>query len=380
MSFGLGLRLGLGNSVSGGANISENKSMLLEFVLPEVDNTGYNKTVTLPILSNTTYFPATHSEGIRIDWGDGTITSLNATSGDAGNTHTYASFGTYLVRISGKLYQFGLGETAWTSGRNYLTKCLSFGTGLGLVSLYGAFRDGADALAVPKYLPNSITTMRSMFAYCSGNNFNPDVSQWNTGSVTDMRYMFDYCSGNNFNPDVSQWNTGSVTDMRTMFSNCYGNNFKPDVSQWNTSSVTNMRTMFSNCYGNNFNPDVSNWNVNNVSDMTSIFYNCSGANFNGGRGVSGTGIASWQLRQAGVDCTSFMASAKVQPDSYMDAILNAWANRHTLGLLPLNVTIAFPANQPYNGSVSGASLALLTKATAEGGAGWTISTLIDTGE
>jgi len=353
VSFGLGLRLGLGNSVSGGANISENKSMLLEFVLPEVDNTGYNKTVTLPILSNTTYFPATHSEGIRIDWGDGTITSLNATSGDAGNTHTYASFGTYLVRISGKLYQFGLGETAWTSGRNYLTKCLSFGTGLGLVSLYGAFRDGADALAVPKYLPNSITTMRSMFAYCSGNNFNPDVSQWNTGSVT---------------------------DMRTMFSNCYGNNFKPDVSQWNTSSVTNMRTMFSNCYGNNFNPDVSNWNVNNVSDMTSIFYNCSGANFNGGRGVSGTGIASWQLRQAGVDCTSFMASAKVQPDSYMDAILNAWANRHTLGLLPLNVTIAFPANQPYNGSVSGASLALLTKATAEGGAGWTISTLIDTGE
>ena len=326
MSFGLGLRLGLGNRVSGGANISENKSMLLEFTIPEIDKTGYNKVVTLPILSNTTYFPSTHSEGIRIDWGDGTITSLNATSGDAGNTHTYASFGTYLVRISGKLYQFGLGETAWTSGRNYLTKCLSFGTGLGLVSLYGAFRDGADALAVPKYLPNSIINMHSTFRNCNGANFNPDVSQWNTGSVKNMEYMFAYCNGANFNPDVSQWNTGSVTNMRYMFANCYG------------------------------------------------------ASFNGGRGISGTGIASWQLRQAGVDCTSFMANAKVQPASYMDAILNAWANRHTLGLLPLNVTIAFPANQPYNGSISGASLALLTKSTAEGGAGWTISTLIDTGE
>jgi hypothetical protein len=152
------------------------------------------------------------------------------------------------------------------------------------------------------------------------------------------------------------------------------------VPKYCPKSISNMRSMFNSCRGAAFNPDFSNWNVSNVEDMSYMFSNCYGANFNGGRGVSGTGIASWQLRQAGVNCASFMAGAKIQPASYMDAILIAWANRHTLGLLPLNVTIAFPTNQPYNGSVSGASLALLTKSTAEGGAGWTISTLIDTGE
>ena len=47
------------------------------------------------------------------------------------------------------------------------------------------------------------------------NEFDEDLSRWQTGNVTNMRGMF-FCASS-FNSDLSQWQTGKVTDMGGMF-------------------------------------------------------------------------------------------------------------------------------------------------------------------
>jgi hypothetical protein len=319
---GLGLGLGLGLGAHRKVGDPYGGALALEYDLTQITNPT---TIALAIKADGNWFDA--GQEASIDWGDGTThTVVNATTGQSGYiSHEYTAAGTYIVKVSGTMKAYQRASFDDLAGQNLLTHIRSFGK-LGIKSFRYAFIRCTGLISVPKYLPKSISNMGYMFYSCSGAAFNPNVSAW-------------------------------------------------DVS-----NVTTMNDMFCNCSGATFNPNVSNWDVSNVTNMSWMFTNCSGAAFRGGRGTAGTGVASWQLRQAGVNCVSFMAGAKIQPASYMDAILNAWANRHSLGLLPLNVTITFPTNQPYNGSVSGASLALLTKSTAEGGAGWTISTLIDTGE
>ena len=196
-----------------------------------------------------------------------------------------------------------------------------------------------------------------------------------------MSGMFSGCYGAVFNPDVSNWNVSKVTVMHYMFNTCRGDAFNPDVSGWDVSNVENMLYMFSGCKGAAFNPNVTNWNVSKVITMLAMFRGCSHANFKGGRGVDGLGIgiANWKPKSlstgAVTGLSEFMLYARVQDAAYLDSILNAWAA--LIGdqdnPLPANITATFPANQPYNGSVSGAAL------TALAAHGWAISTLIDTG-
>jgi len=370
-------RMGLGLGLGSGQMVDGDNAMILE-VAPN----GLNLSVTLPIVANSTYFPPGYTEGISIDWGDGTVTAMTNETAGAPNSHLYVA-GTYQIRITGKLKKFGIGAT-WgaSAGAALLTAVVSFGN-LGITSFSGAFHTCTGLISVPAALPTGVTDTGYMFMNCSNNSFNPNVATWDMSAVTLSYYMFIGCTGTSFNPDVSNWDVGNVTRADYMFSDCNKNAFNPNVSAWNVGNVTNFNSMFSGCYGTSFNPDVSNWDVSKGTDLGRLFRSCNKAAFRGGRGATGVGIASretpsrWLLRAAGVAMTDFFVGAYIQDAEYIDAILIAWAALHTGGKLPLNVTMTFGANQPRTNSAPiTAALTLLTNATGDGGAGWTISALI----
>ena len=368
--------------------------MILVYEIPS-DSTN----IQLAIQANSTWFSA--GQSVSINWGDGSAAeTVSNTGGSTYIGHTYASAGTYTIKISGSMTMYGRGSAVDIAGQELLTRIDSFGK-LGITSFSYAFRYCTGLTSVPKTLPSTVTNMYQMFYYCSGAAFNPDVSNWNVSKVTNMysmfhwcsgaafnpdvsnwnvskvtnmysmfrecrgakfnpdvskwdvsnekniSWMFGYCSGASFNPDVSKWDVSKITNMSYIFYNCSGAAFNPDVSKWNMSNITDMTYLFRNCYGAKFNPDVSKWDVSKVENMYAMFEGCSGAAFRGGRGDNGNGIANWQLKTGDnpVVMTQFMLSSKTQDPPFLDEILNAWAALHADGKLPTNITVDFGSNK-----------------------------------
>ena len=71
-----------------------------------------------------------------------------------------------------------------------------------------------------------------------------------------MAEMFNYTD--NFNQDISMWNTSKVTRMDSMFFSSYA--FNQNISTWDTSKVTQMNGMFWAAQA--FNQNLSGWTVN----------------------------------------------------------------------------------------------------------------------
>ena len=134
--------------------------------------------------------------------------------------------------------------------------------------------DGCENLDV-----SDVFSMMGMFKGISGDDFNPDVSEWNVSNVEDMRSMFSGCSGKNFNVDVSKWDTGHVLYMDEMFEGCSGRDFNPDISQWDISSLESCSFMFFDCHGDAFNPNFDMWNFPQITNPWDMLYGCVGKGF-----------------------------------------------------------------------------------------------------
>lgn len=214
--------------------------------------------VTLPLMG---------SYNVLIDWGDGTDESYLGS--DQLKSYTYATAGTYTVKIFGQLERFGgpINITTGTSNgypnANKLLEVVSFGD-IGLTSLAYAFMNANNLTSVPSVLPLSITSLRGTFHSASSFN-NSNIVVWDVSNVTDMHSMFFLAS--NFNQDIGNWDVGSVTDMSYMFA--FDNSFNQDLGSWDVANVTTMRNMFK--WATLFNQDISNWNVAKVTDMQSMF-------------------------------------------------------------------------------------------------------------
>jgi len=75
----------------------------------------------------------------------------------------------------------------------------------------------------------SKVTKLPIFATCGlGNDFNKDISCWDTGAVTSMQQTFFLMSA--FNQDLNSWNTGAVTTMHIMFVGA--SSFNQDLNSW----------------------------------------------------------------------------------------------------------------------------------------------------
>lgn len=252
--------------------VSDN-DMILVYAISDPDTN-----IELAIQANSTWFSA--GQAAVIDWGDGSAKeAVSATSAHTGYIgHTYASAGTYTIKISGNMRVYGRTSDVDILGQTLLTRIDSFGK-LGITSFLRAFRGCTGLTSVPKTLPSSVTNMTAMFYGCSGAAFNPNVSNWDVSKVTNMYYMF---------------------------YNCYGDTFSPDVSNWDVSKVTSMSYMFRGCYGDAFNPNIKNWTL-----------------------------------KTGVLTTAMFTASKIQPKTWLDDLLIAWAANPEQGI---NITIDFSPN------------------------------------
>ncbi len=231
----------------------------------------------------------------NVDWGDGTVTTGHTGT----STHTYATAGSYQIRLSGTYPRIVISG----AGAAMADKILSIDQwGCNpWTSMNDAFANCNNLLVNATDMPNlsSATTAVSMFNGCtslgggSGNwnwdtstiidmatmfrgasNFNIDIGSWDTSSVTNMRAMFD--SATSFNQDIGGWNTGNVTNMISMFSNA--TSFNQPIGGWNTSSVTDMTAMF--YLATSFNQDIGAWDTSAVLSMYQMFFNAHSFNQN----------------------------------------------------------------------------------------------------
>jgi hypothetical protein len=263
--------------------------------------------IQLAIQANSTWFST--GQSVVINWGDGSAAeTVSATSEQSGYIgHTYTAARTYTIRISGSMTMYGRGGSVEIAGQTLLTRIDSFGK-LGVTSLTRAFIGCKGLTSVPKTLPDNVTSTRDMFQSCDGNGFNPDVSNWDVSKVGNMSGMFYSCSGDAFNPDVSNWNV---------------------------SSVPNIAYMFYKCYGAAFNPDMESWTL-----------------------------------KTGVTTSAMFLESKIQPATWLDDLLVAWAANPKQGN---NVTINFSPNKFTE--VEGAPLpAVATALQTLIGKGWSITT------
>ena len=116
---------------------------------------------------------------------------------------------------------------------------------------------------ISKWNTSQVTTMRSMFWEAA--KFNQDIGKWDTAKVTDMHQIFRNTA---FNRDIGEWNTAQVTDMSRMFRQAV--NFNQYIGDWNTLQVTNMKDMFYEA--RSFDQNIGSWNISKVENMNSMFY------------------------------------------------------------------------------------------------------------
>ena len=105
------------------------------------------------------------------------------------------------------------------------------------------------------------------FAFKGYENFNGDLSKWQTVSATSMDEMFS--GAHSFvGSSLGEWDTSSVLSMRGMFKDAHSFN-EASLGSWDTSSVSNMSDMFSGAV--RFNQPLSLWDTSRVTDMSSMF-------------------------------------------------------------------------------------------------------------
>ena len=199
--------------------------------------------------------------------GQSVITNIsNSTASDTDAvilSCTYENIGNYTIALGGSFFGYG-----WHQNVPYLDAVPAI-TGVthwgntGIQSLSGAFRKHSNFVQVPDYLPDSVTSLGSIFERATV--FNGDIGGWDTSNVTDMSYMFSRVKA--FNGDIGDWDTSAVTNMKALLFRTYA--FNQDIGDWDTSNVTDMGIMF--YVATAFNQDLSQWDVSEVTEMANIF-------------------------------------------------------------------------------------------------------------
>lgn len=268
--------------------------------------------VTIPLYAGETY-------NFEIDWGDGTVETINTSTSP---THTYATSGQKEIKISGvfpriyfnnnperlKIIEIKRwGSITWNSFVSAFYGCsnleitaldtpdlsqvtslndmfyqVSSMTGSGanwnwdtsqITSMNNVF-NGAAAFNgdISTWDTSQVTTINSMFHGAA--SFNQNIGSWNTANITNMGYVF--YGASTFNQNLNSWNTSNVSNMSGMFS--FATAFNGDISSWNTASVTDMSFMFNNASA--FNQNIGGWNTSSVTNMSFLFNSASAFNQN----------------------------------------------------------------------------------------------------
>ncbi|NDE17543.1 BspA family leucine-rich repeat surface protein, partial [bacterium] len=233
----------------------------------KTDNSGTSSStqITLPLESTGTY-------DFLVDWGDSTTSAITNANWSSARTKTYASAGTYTVRIYGTVQGWRFNSTG---DRQKITGISSWGP-LRLGNSGGYFRGASNLVitATDSLNLTGTTNMSYAFAACSSLTTVPGMNNWNTAAVTNMSSMFEGATA--FNQDIGNWNTAAVTNMSGMFGGASA--FNQNIGNWNTAAVTNMSYMFYNTSA--FNQNIGNWNTAAVTNMSGMFDSATAFNQN----------------------------------------------------------------------------------------------------
>ncbi|GAA0716142.1 hypothetical protein GCM10009430_11530 [Aquimarina litoralis] len=299
------------------------------------EGTSADNEITIPTNPGFTY-------NYIVDWGDGS-TDTNIT-GDI--THTYATAGTYTVKISGDFPAIYFNNTG---DRRKIIEILEWGI-IEWQTMEEAFHGcenlNFDAIDAPDL--SSVTSLKNMFRECSVFNgivnnwdvstitdisgmfaeaeiFNRPLDNWNTISVTDMSYTFH--RARQFNEPLDNWNTASVTNLEYTFSET--SRFNQNINSWDVSQVINMSGTFR--YTGSYNRPLNNWNVSNAVDMSGMF---QGSAFN-------FPIANWNVSNVTNMSAMFRESQFNQPIESWDVSqvtdMSFMFHRHRTFDHPLNL-------------------------------------------
>lgn len=253
---------------------------------------------------------------VRIDWGDGSVTTAT-TATEA--THTYASSGIYTTKVYGVMEEFTFESTG------DLRKIVA-------ISQWGCFR----------FSPVGATFRGcALLAAITATDI-PDVS-----NVTIFPRNFAFCYNLTGLANFTDWDTSHITDWTATFESCT-NYTLPGAANLITSNVNQIGYMVQYT---SFNQDVSNWDVSNVVLMNYTFRSTPFDQVLGGWDISSLTNASGMLES----CTLSTAN--------YDSLLIGWeANTH-------NNNVPFHAgNSKYTSG--GAAEAARTALIADG---WTIT-------
>ncbi|MGH1386618.1 BspA family leucine-rich repeat surface protein [Kordia sp.] len=222
----------------------------------KTDNPGDsgNNSITIPTANSGVY-------NYYVDWGDGE-TDYNVTGSI---THTYASIGTYTVKIIGDFPQIYFNNSG---DKEKILSVEKWGS-INWTSMFRAFYGCNNLVVNANDSPDlsGVTSLAGMFWKAS--SLNQDISAWNVSNITNMGYMFN--GATNFNKDISGWNVSAVENMSYMFRSA--SNFNQNISNWNVSNVSNMANMFRSA--SSFDQNLGAWDISSVSNMNSMFIGVS---------------------------------------------------------------------------------------------------------
>ena len=156
---------------------------------------------------------------------------------------------------------------------------------------YGNFADCENLRSfTEKDAPDLTQTHSLVSLFYGAENFNSDISHWETKYINNMSYMFSAAITFNNGATAEQpnkpltFNTSSVTDMYGMFE--AANAFNQDISKWNTFKVEDMEYMFLNAVA--FNQNIGDWNTAKVTNMDGMFSGAEAFNQN---------LSGWCVKQ-----------------------------------------------------------------------------------
>ena len=231
----------------------------------KTDNPGFSEDnqIALPLTSINYDFV--------VDWGDGTQSIIDS-SNDPDRIHTYASPGTYTVKIRGIFPTFNF-ESDISDGTDR-KKILSVEKWGDVVwgTFEEAFWDCTNLQINTTESPNLSNASSLRYMFWNATSVNQDFSQWDTSNITDMSGMFQKAAA--FNGDITTWDTSKVVRFDRMFEEA--SSFNQDISGWNTGSAENMYGMFS--AASSFNQPVGTWDTKNVETMGEMFASASSFN------------------------------------------------------------------------------------------------------
>lgn len=203
-------------------------------------NTGFGYTVDTTKVSSTNttasapFSTTDESTEIGVEWGDGTASTFDSSTTD--RTHSYASPGTYTIKVS---------SSDWTKTTLVTTTGTAAVTEANNPTLYW-FRNTLTALngALPE-LAN--TTLTYAFVSCSKLASIPEGLFMNCSSKSSFAYCFYGCTSLQTLPeDLFNYCTSSVS-FAYCFSGCTGLTSIPSTIFANCTAATAVNAAFYNC-------------------------------------------------------------------------------------------------------------------------------------